>query len=144
MTEDKIQQPEIQNEEKKPIYKQTKGILGIIIVCCVAVLIILAATGMLMPDKTTGTSTSSSGSAGSSDQVYADGTYKVGTDLPAGEYKFTQTSSIGGYIERSSDSSMEVDSIIANDLTNEMGESKYITINEGEYVKVQGGELVKV
>lgn len=89
--------------------------------------------------------TSSDHGNNSSVKVFTDGTYKVGSDLPAGEYKFTQTESFGaGYVERSSDSSMELGSIISNDLTNEEGESRYISVNDGEYLKIQGGELVKV
>lgn len=81
----------------------------------------------------------------SNSNVFTDGNYKVGSDLPAGEYKFTQTDSLGvGYVERARDSSMELDSIISNDLTNNEGESRYINVNEGEYLKIQGGKLEKV
>lgn len=73
--------------------------------------------------------------------MYKEGTYKVGSDIPAGEYKFTQTSSFGGYVERSSDSSMEFDSIISNEATSEEGSTVYVTVLEGEYLKIQGGEL---
>ena len=77
-------------------------------------------------------------------KVYPDGTYKVGSDLPTGEYKFTQTSSYGGYIERASDSSMELNSIISNDVTTKEGETKYVTVSNGEYLKIEGGEIIKV
>ena len=132
----------------------------ILVVCCVGVLIIGMAANIMSPDQNTNTapatttssdnstssanpSTSTGNSTGSSDQVYPDGTYKVGQDIPPGEYKFTQTDEFGGYIERSSDSSMEFDSIIANEATSEKGETAYVTIKKGEYIKVQGGELVK-
>ena len=124
-------------------WSTTKKVISIVIVCCVAVLIVAAAGGMLSPDANTSTtaSTDTSTNTTTEEQSYGDGTYKVGTDIPAGEYKFTQTSSFGGYIERSSDSSMEFESIISNDATTEEGQTTYVTINEGEYLKVQGGEL---
>lgn len=129
----------------------------ILVVCCVGVLIIGMAANIMSPDQNTNTapatttssdnSTSSanpSTSTGNSgDQVYTSGTYKVGQDIPAGEYKFTQTDEYGGYIERSSDSSMEFDSIISNDATSEKGETAYVTVHDGEYLKIDGGELVK-
>ena len=132
----------------------------ILVVCCVGVLIIGMAANIMSPDQNTNTapatttssdnstssanpSTSTGNSTGSSDQVYPAGTYKVGQDLPAGEYKFTQTDEYGGYIERSSDSSMEFDSIISNDATSEKGETAYVTAHDGEYLKIDGGEIVK-
>lgn len=130
----------------------------ILVVCCIGVLIIGMAANIMSPDQNTNTApatttssdnstssanTSTSNSNGSSDQVYTSGTYKVGQDIPAGEYKFTQTDEYGGYIERSSDSSMEFDSIISNDATSEKGETAYVTVHDGEYLKIDGGELVK-
>lgn len=129
----------------------------ILVICCVGVLIIGLIGNMVSPDQNTNTapatptsdnSTSSanpstSTNTSSSDQVYTSGTYKVGQDIPAGEYKFTQTDEYGGYIERSSDSSMEFDSIISNDATTEKGETAYVTVHDGEYLKIDGGELVK-
>lgn len=87
------------------------------------------------------TSDKNTQSNNSADKVYKDGTYKVGSDIPAGEYKFTQTSSIAGYVERSSDSSMELNSIISNQATNEEGATVYVTVNNGEYLRIEGGEL---
>lgn len=121
-------------------WSTTKKVISIVIVCCVAVLIVAAVGGMLSPDANTSTTDASTNTT-TEEQSYGDGTYKVGTDIPAGEYKFTQTSPITGYIERSSDSSMEFESIISNDATTEEGQTTYVTINEGEYLKVQGGEL---
>ncbi|WP_297898245.1 hypothetical protein [Methanobrevibacter sp.] len=52
MTEENKQNINEENKEKKPIYKQKKGIIGIIIgVCCIGILII-AAAGMFSSDKT--------------------------------------------------------------------------------------------
>ncbi|BBB91085.1 MAG TPA: hypothetical protein PKA28_10995 [Methylomusa anaerophila] len=59
------------------------------------------------------------------------GMYKVGTDLPAGEYKVI---SEGGnsYIETSATSSHLMDDIISNDL---FQGDKYVSVADGQYVK---------
>ena len=130
---------------------------GLTIICCCIGLIILGVIyGMFFPDETTkimeNTDKNTNNSVNESTvnentngtKVYTDGTYKVGSDLPAGEYKFTQTNSYGGYIERASDSSMELNSIISNDVTTKEGETKYVTVSNGEYLKIEGGEIIKV
>ena len=68
--------------------------------------------------------------------VYSEGMYKVGKDLPAGEYKVTCNSEYSCYIEVSSDSTGNFDSIITND--NFDGE-KYVTVSEGQYLTVTRG-----
>ncbi|TKC14384.1 hypothetical protein [Robertmurraya kyonggiensis] len=69
------------------------------------------------------------------------GTYKIGTDLPAGEYLVFADST--AYIESASDSTGELDSILFNDnLPN--GAHSYVTLNEGEYFKLQGGHMYPV
>ena len=126
-------------------WSTAKKAISIIVVCCLGLIIIGLLTGGGTPDANTSSSSSDDSSSdvtSTQDQVYKDGTYKVGSDIPAGEYKFTQTSSYGGYVERSSDSSMELDSIISNEVTTEEGSSLYVTVNDGEYLKIQGGELV--
>lgn len=131
-----------------------KTVAIILVICCVGAIIIGLASNMMSPDQNTAPQTNTTSSvdnststntstSDNSQQTYPDGTYKVGQDIPPGEYKFTQTDEFGGYIERSSDSSMEFDSIIANEATSEKGETAYVTIKKGEYIKVQGGELVK-
>lgn len=128
-------------------WSTAKKAISIIVVCCIGLIIIGMLTGGGTPDQNTSSVSDDSSSdasadvSSSEDKVYKDGTYKVGSDLPAGEYKFTQTSSYGGYVERASDSSMELDSIISNELTTEEGSSIYVTVNDGEYLKIQGGEL---
>ncbi|MEG1256376.1 hypothetical protein [Clostridium sp.] len=67
------------------------------------------------------------------------GTYKVGTELDAGEYLFIAKGM--GYIQCSTDTTGALESILYND--NVKGHS-YITVNEGEYIKVQGGEMYPV
>lgn len=71
------------------------------------------------------------------DGYLLDGMYKVGVDLPAGEYKIIPTGSIA-YKEISSDSSHDMGSIIANDIL--QGES-YATVKNGQYLKLTGSKL---
>lgn len=70
----------------------------------------------------------------------SDGTYEVGVDLAAGRYKTdgpTESSFAGMcYLERSSDDSGELTSIIAND--NIQGPSS-LTVKDGEFAKFSGG-----
>lgn len=67
------------------------------------------------------------------------GTYKIGTDLPAGEYIFFAKGM--GYLECSSDSTGKLESIVFNQ--NVQGHS-YLTVNDGEYLKIQGGDMYPV
>jgi hypothetical protein len=67
-------------------------------------------------------------------------TYKIGKDLPAGEYKLTPTSDTA-YWERNSNPRDSVDGIIANDM---LSESAYVTVREGEYFKIIGAKGQKV
>lgn len=69
--------------------------------------------------------------------------FKVGTYLPAGEYKISvdEDSVVGyGYIEVSTDSSHVLSSIKSND--NIDGDS-YITVSDGEYLKLSGCHIVQ-
>ncbi|NLW90966.1 MAG: hypothetical protein GXY34_05135 [Syntrophomonadaceae bacterium] len=67
--------------------------------------------------------------------VLESGMYKVGIDIPAGEYK---VESDGGYIEVSSSSNHNLDSITTND--NFEG-TKYITVSDGQYLKVNNVKI---
>lgn len=64
------------------------------------------------------------------EELISDGTYKIGTDIPAGEYRILQLSSDGGYLEVAKDSKNVLDSIITND--NFHG-GRYLTLEEGQY-----------
>lgn len=66
----------------------------------------------------------------------SDGMYKVGTDLPAGEYKVNSPNN--GYIEITSGSRHTLEGIVSND--NFTGD-KYITVQDGQYVKLQNTTL---
>lgn len=71
------------------------------------------------------------------DGYLSDGMYKVGVDLPAGEYKISATGDMA-YNEVSSDSTHSMNSIVSND--NFQGE-KYITIKDGQYLKLNNAKL---
>jgi hypothetical protein len=64
------------------------------------------------------------------------GMYKVGVDIPAGEYKITADGS--GYVEVSTSSRHQIESIVSND--NFTGE-KYVTIKAGQYIKLTNASL---
>jgi hypothetical protein len=68
------------------------------------------------------------------------GMYKVGADLPAGEYSVTADAgaAAGSYIEVSKDSSHTLDAIVSNDM---FTGSKYITVSNGQYLKLQGATI---
>ena len=68
---------------------------------------------------------------------YYDGMYKIGTDMPAGEYVIITNRSC--YIEVSSDSSGSFDSIITND---NFINRNYITVKNGQYLEFSSGYAV--
>lgn len=74
------------------------------------------------------------------DALLGDGQYKVGKDLPAGEY-YAKCSGNNLYIEVASDSSGDLDSIVYNLNT---GGGVYITVEDGEYLKISGGDLYEL
>ncbi len=53
MTDEEVKNnnEEVKNGEKKPFYKKTTGIIGIVIICCIGVLIIAFVGGVLSPDS---------------------------------------------------------------------------------------------
>lgn len=68
------------------------------------------------------------------------GTYKVGTDIEAGEYLIVATS-WNCYVEVDKDSSGTFDSIVSNENTST---HLYYTLIDGQYFKVQGGKFARV
>lgn len=65
--------------------------------------------------------------------TYKAGMYKIGTDMPAGEYLIESNSM--EYLEVATDSSGELDSIITNEnFTNRI----YISVSDGQYLKFGG------
>lgn len=75
---------------------------------------------------------------GAVDGVYGEGMYRVGTDLPPGEYLIAANSGYMAYVEISKDSSGSLYSIISND--NFEGE-KYLTVSDGQYLTISGGVI---
>ena len=69
------------------------------------------------------------------------GTYKVGTDLDAGEYLVIASGM--GYIENSKDSTGSLESIIFNENLTD-GYHSFVTLNDGEYFKLQGAEMYPI
>jgi hypothetical protein len=67
-------------------------------------------------------------------------TYKIGKDIPAGEYKLTPAGEMA-YWERSRNPRSSIDGIIANDV---LSESAYVTVRDGEYFKITGARGQKV
>ena len=63
---------------------------------------------------------------------FANGQFKVGVDLPAGEYLAVGT----GYVEVAKSSSGDVFGILVND--NLIDEQRYVVVADGEYVKLMG------
>lgn len=63
---------------------------------------------------------------------YAEGQYKVGTDIEPGQYILYSTGSIKAYYEITSDANG--DNIIAN---NNFTNQNYITVNDGEYLTLK-------
>lgn len=68
------------------------------------------------------------------------GNYKVGDDLPPGEY-YVQCTSSNLYVEVSSAPSNRIDDIVYN-LNTEGG--AYITLESGEYLEIDGGSLYEL
>lgn len=82
----------------------------------------------------------SAGIFGSDNALKGSGHYKVGQDIPAGEY-YVKCSSSNLYVEIASDSSGSLDSIISNLNTNG---GVYVTVKDGEYLKVTGGDIYEI
>lgn len=68
-----------------------------------------------------------------------DGMYRVGVDIPAGEYKIVPTDNISGYYELTEDSSHLFSSIIGNGL---ISNEQYLTIEDGQYLKLTRAKII--
>lgn len=84
-------------------------------------------------DANTGTSSPSTGDAAVQD-TYGEGMYKIGTDLPAGEYVLLPASEFSAYYEVNSSSSGDLDDIIDND---NFDGRRYLTVEDGQYLTIQ-------
>lgn len=77
------------------------------------------------------TTTSEQQPAESQDELeqYADGMYKVGADIPAGEYILDPSAT--AYYQVASDSTGTLESIVSND---NFSGTRYITVSDGQYL----------
>lgn len=73
-------------------------------------------------------------------KVYSSGTYKVGTDIPAGEYKVYATSRDGtGTVFVSKTSNYrDISNMVHHEIFNN---HTYVTVSEGQYLRVNLGEF---
>lgn len=62
------------------------------------------------------------------------GTFQVGIDIPAGEYRLVQTGTVMAYYEVTSDSSGDLWSIVAND---NFENTAYVTVSDGQYLTLR-------
>ena len=69
---------------------------------------------------------------------YYSGMYRVGIDIPAGEYNLIPDNYALAYYEIASNSEGNTDSIIANESTYD---HRFITVFEGEYLKIQNCKI---
>lgn len=74
---------------------------------------------------------------GSAQNPYSEGMYKVGVDLPAGEYLFIANSSTTAYVCVSSDSNQ--DKIIENE---NFEHSFFVTVSDGQYLQAKRCDFV--
>lgn len=75
------------------------------------------------------------------DGNYGEGMYRVGIDIPAGEYKVTCTVGNGAYVEVNSDSFGTYRSEISSEYVETF---YYITVEEGQYLTVEDGQFAFV
>lgn len=66
--------------------------------------------------------------------IYPESTYKIGQDMPAGEYVIFASSEFGGYYSVNSDSRGEIDSIIGND---NFDYCAIVTVLDGQYLELK-------
>ena len=65
--------------------------------------------------------------------------YRVGIDIPAGEFIVAPTDTIGGYYEISSDSSHQFSSMVGN---GSVDNQQYLTIVNGQYLTLARAKLI--
>jgi hypothetical protein len=135
------------SKKKRPVLKIVLIVLGVIVVISV----ITNISGGGSSDSSSGTPIAANTSAAggettatpqekSSVQYIKAGMYKVGSELPAGEYIIEGTGTIA-YYQISSDSSGEFESIIMND-TLERGAYAYVIVQDGDYLSIQSGRMI--
>lgn len=76
---------------------------------------------------------------GPEDGYYKEGMYKVGEDIPAGEYNVEASDGLA-YIEVSSDSRHQIEDIVTND---NFENNEFITVEDGQYLTLSNGAQIK-
>ncbi|MDR2815167.1 MAG: hypothetical protein LBB62_00460 [Proteiniphilum sp.] len=138
-------------KKKRPVLKIVLIVLGAIVIIAVITNIAGGGDSSSSPETTVATTTNvESGEVvaapeappekKSSPQYVKAGMYKVGSELPAGEYIIEATGDMA-YYQVSSDSSGEIDSIIVNDTFNK-GVFAYIILQDGDYIKIDRGRMI--
>lgn len=145
MPEQPDQPKEVKNkktwDEMTPKEKKS-GIITLIVIAVIIFGIIGAVTGGDTAETDNSAANLSEGATGQAAEVeeaesvveekgIAGGMYKVGTDMPAGEYVIIGS----GYLQISSDSSGSFDSIVAND---NYSNRTIILASDGQYVQFSG------
>ncbi len=143
---------------KKPVYKQVWFWLVILFVALPILFTILGAIGLVAFSTSThsvseGVVQAPSGPAQETPSEsapepepepepepvgYDAGMYKVGADLPAGEYALLEDSGMA-YFQIAKESTGELDSIIAND---NFANRSIITVKDGQYLTVSGARII--
>lgn len=68
-----------------------------------------------------------------------EGMYRVGIDIPSGEFKIAPTDTIAGYYEISTDSSHQFNNIVGNGT---VSNQQYLTIENGQYLKLSRAKII--
>ena len=82
---------------------------------------------------------SSAPAVDASGNTLSEGMYKVGQDIQPGEYKIKSIDSTSAYMQVTSNSTHNMDSIVTND--NFSGE-KYISVSNGQYLTIVRAQLI--
>lgn len=131
-------------EEKKKMSTGKKVLIGVGIYCVVAGAA-LAIASQTESFKNAGGDSPQAGSAATAEKQNKiawkkAGMYKVGAELPAGEYVI-QPRSEAAYYEVSADSSGSLESIITNDTFS--GGTVFVTVKNGQYLTVRAARFAE-
>lgn len=74
-------------------------------------------------------------------KVFGEGVYRVGKDIPAGEYQLKATGKYGGFFRITKDSTRAFDSIVSGD---NFRNNTYITVIDGQYLELDSCVAEKV
>lgn len=134
---------EVKEKVKKPFYKRW----WVWVIAGFLVVMALSGGGKDNSSQTAQTSSSTQKSAPSEqkqepaadDKFIKAGMYKVGTDLPAGEYLLYPEGA--GYFQVTKDSTGNFDSIITND---NFSGTRYLTVSNGQYLDFRNAKMIPV